>query len=665
VDRADADRAAGALPLVDSATIASLCGRDVDWWSLDTPGGLGLRVAVEADRRALDLDVELFVANATTGGGAVRFSGGSRLVLPGHFVAEVPPRFVDGLAQRLLLRVASRGRNGAYRVSTRALPSLCAGDALDLYGDDAREDAPSAPAGTFAPRTACPNDVDWTRARPDVGDTWRLAARLRQSDGLVTGRLVDDATGAVLAGPQAFTRAVSTSIEPAPARGGERWALELRATSAPTAGQPYDLELSRIAGTRYAACRDAPALAPGLTAIDADGTELSSWRCALDGVSGEDRVFRLSPPRVGAVLRLEARALGQGRVGLGLARVCEDDATIGACASSGADVGVSAAIEHVATSTAPLFAWLTIADGPRPAGVELRVAWDEPGDYTCRLGGATPLVQSGVRTVDVRGGTDTVALASGDACAAFVDETPGPDRFFALSLAADERAVLTLAGPTGGVLWAGARCDALASSCVGAAATEPGRPATLLLRPSTSTNYLVVVDSTSPVDAAPYRLEVRVAPECVTDGECANGRACDDYVCRGAPANDRCDGEVVTLVDGRATIRGSTGAADDSFASGVCTSPSSVADVVYAVDVPAGTTRFLARVVDATWDPLLVVRRGTCGSAPAEVACNDDRTDGDLLPEVALAQPVADRYYVIVDGYAGRGPFTLELVAER
>jgi hypothetical protein len=47
------------------------------------------------------------------------------------------------------------------------------------------------------------------------------------------------------------------------------------------------------------------------------------------------------------------------------------------------------------------------------------------------------------------------------------------------------------------------------------------------------------------------------------------------------------------------------------------------------------------------------------------VACNDDRTDGDLLPEVALAQPVADRYYVIVDGYAGRGPFTLELVAER
>jgi hypothetical protein len=60
----------------------------------------------------------------------------------------------------------------------------------------------------------------------------------------------------------------------------------------------------------------------------------------------------------------------------------------------------------------------------------------------------------------------------------------------------------------------------------------------------------------------------------------------------------------------------------------------------------------------------LVVRRGTCPTATAEVACNDDAIAGaDLKPDVKVINPAAGRYFIIVDAYSGSGPFTLEITA--
>jgi hypothetical protein len=45
------------------------------------------------------------------------------------------------------------------------------------------------------------------------------------------------------------------------------------------------------------------------------------------------------------------------------------------------------------------------------------------------------------------------------------------------------------------------------------------------------------------------------------------------------------------------------------------------------------------------------------------VACNDDVVFKKLvLPDATVMNPPAGTYYIIVDGFAGKGPFTLEVL---
>jgi hypothetical protein len=160
-------------------------------------------------------------------------------------------------------------------------------------------------------------------------------------------------------------------------------------------------------------------------------------------------------------------------------------------------------------------------------------------------------------------------------------------------------------------------------------------------------------------------------------------RRCDDYVCRDPPPHDTCAGvRVVTLAGGRATISDSTGAARDHFdGTGSNCGGSGGADVVYAIDLGAGLTRFRAHVTRASWDPILSLRGTDCTSVTAQVACNDDpRPNPDEPPTTPLSDLIwtpaggipAGRYFLIVDAYRGstpddfgtRGPFTVEIEAQ-
>jgi hypothetical protein len=81
--------------------------------------------------------------------------------------------------------------------------------------------------------------------------------------------------------------------------------------------------------------------------------------------------------------------------------------------------------------------------------------------------------------------------------------------------------------------------------------------------------------------------------------------------------------------------------------------------VVYQVDVPAGMSQLIARIAEATFDPVLGIRRIASCATSGELGCNDD--DFGLLSNVVLKNPAAGTYSIIVDAYRGSGTFTLEI----
>jgi hypothetical protein len=118
----------------------------------------------------------------------------------------------------------------------------------------------------------------------------------------------------------------------------------------------------------------------------------------------------------------------------------------------------------------------------------------------------------------------------------------------------------------------------------------------------------------------------------------------------------------VTLTDNRARIFGSTGAATSNYQLG-CASAVNMPDVVYYVDVPAGSSRLVARVAEASFDSIVGIRRaGAACEVQPDLACNDDEDFPDVVLSSAFVRaPAAGRYAIIVDAYAGEGAFTLEL----
>ncbi len=650
------DTIAGALPLVEGATTTpTLCGQDTDWWAFSAPAGQGARVVVRTQNSRSGARVEL----SSKDGAALDVSS---LELPGLSVLEISTATVT---RELLLRVATLDASGPYAVALVLERDLCAGDALDLYGDRRVEDALEIPAGTTIARRACPLDVDITRVSAAAADRWSIAPRLVES-GALSARVerLDGTQTTSVAASGRYLLGTTTVLSPRPAPTAESWAIVVETENVPNTGAAYTVAVDRLRGTRLQACAAAPVLAAGVSPVSLAGAMDLGGPVACDplaSVGALDRLVRIDPPRPGALLHLTARptsTAARARVGLAILEQCSDDGSVEACDFSPLPGG-GASLEHV-MGVDPVWA---VVSSTSAAEVALTVAFDERGDYTCRLQGATPILASGAVVVDTRAATDTVRAAATNACGLTAGDGGGPDRFFALDVGADDRAVLELVGPQGGLLWVSTDCARMSGTCAGAGESALGRPGRVVLPASgRAQTYVVAVDGLTSADVGTWELRTRLRPQCVADAECVAPLRCDDYACVAPPANDRCDGAaVVTLTDGAAVIEGSTGAARDDFVSPACASPNSAQDVVFAVDVPAGAAELRARITAATWDPIVSIR-SVCGTSTAELTCDDD-SDADLLPDARLARPAAGRYFVIVDGYAGAGPFTLELTA--
>jgi hypothetical protein len=647
------DEVAGALALVDGATLAaSVCGDDVDWWAFELGAERGARVVVKTEARTLDVDVAL----SRKGGGE---PGATTLALPGLTIIEVG---TSSIARSLLVRVSTRDVSGPYTLALVREADLCAGDVLDLYGDATVADALEVPAGARLSRRACPLDVDIARLSSDPADRWSIAPRLVDPGALrFSVERLSGAMTTTVAAAARYVRGTSTVLSPSPAAAAETWALVMQTEGAELGGTDYVVDLGRVRGARVTACGSAQVLAAGTTRVSLSAELDGPTACSPAAPAASfDRVLRIDPPRAGALLQLTARptsTVARARVGVALLERCDDDNTVGSCDFAPEPAG-AAALEAFLGS-GPTY---VVVSSTTAGEVAVDVAFDRRDNYTCRLQGATPILASGEQVVDTRAATNTVE-ATADTCELTMGTGTGPDRFYALDVGANERAVLELIGERGGLLWVGADCSRMTTTCVGSAQSAPGAPGRVVLEPSgRAQSYVIAVDGVASGDVGTYVLRTRLAPGCVSDTECTAPLRCDAFACVSAPANDRCDGaQVVTLTGGQAVIAGSTGAAADDFVSVACATVRSSQDVVFAVDVPAGASELRARVIGADWDPLLAIR-STCGTSTAELACDDDSGEG-LWPDARVASPAAGRYFVIVDGYAGSGPFTLELTA--
>lgn len=666
------DRPEGAMLLREQTTLGlTLCGDDVDWHRVTLGNERGARIIVRSSTRGTAI-AELLHAQSALAGDEVVPASIQTLALAGVTIFEVS---TSTAVQDLFLRVRASDVSTTYSVDFISIGGLCAGDALDLYGDRTEEESLLVPPNVSLSLRACRGDVDVVRVPVERSDVWRFFPAFSGGGATLDLSVDGPASGPLMA---AFT-AASTMPLSAPADAAGEWTVSVSARTVPSRGQAYELELSRDSGPRLEAC-GAPAVIDGATTIDFGGAiDLGEPECAasLPGGAG-DRIVRIDPPAAGGLLLLEARPLGgaTATVSISLLSQCGADTSPVACDRS-ARGGGATAIEAVLTSSRSVYA-LVSALGITPGlQVEVQARFDAAGDYTCRLNGPQPIVASGERTVDTEAGTNTAELTSADHCGGdfFAGAGAGADRWFSISLGAGERAAFELTGSPGGFLWAGTDCTAMSMSCVGASETGFGEAARLVLAPSGSTNYLLAVDNTDASEAGTFTLRTVLRPQCVSDMECrtmpGSVQRCDDYVCADPPANDRCDGQPLVLTGGRATIEASTGAANDDFAgTGANCGGSGGQDVVYAIEVPAGSSRIDARIVRAAWDPILALRFGQCATAATQVACNDDPRPDPAAPplgplSVLSYAPVgglaAGTYYLIVDAFSGAGPFTLEV----
>jgi hypothetical protein len=655
------DTPAGATALVEGVRTATICGDDVDWWSLGLTAGGGARVIVRSDPARLTV-----FAEALDGEEEAENVTAFRLI--GVTIFEIASATST---QSVHFKVSGNDVSGAYTIRTELLPGLCLPDILDLYGDRDAAQALLFPPDIALELRACIDDVDVVRVPVERSDLWSFFARFAGASQLELG--VMDGAASI---SRVFTKTSTSPLVRSAADGGE-WTITVEATSVPSAGEPYDLELFRQAGPRLEACAAAQPAAASQTIDFTGATDIGAIDCPSHVPSfAPERLLRLDPPRPGALLHVEARPMyTTATVAIALLGTCADDASVIACDSALRPGGPSA-IEAVATSTSQPLYLLVSVDSARPGPVTIDVRWDQPGDFTCRMNGPEPIVSSGERSVSTEAATNTREIEATGACGgtAFAGDGAGPDRWFSLSVGGGQRAALELTGTLGGFLWAGTDCETMSDTCVGAAEVGFGRAARVVLAPMGATNFLIAVDGTSWSDAGAYILRAVLAPQCIEDAECrtmpGSVRRCDDYRCSDPPANDRCEGAIlVALAAGRATIEGSTGAASDDFTgTGTNCGGSGGQDVVYAVDVPAGAQSLRARITRATWDPILAVRRDQCATASSQVACNDDpRPNGQAespLSDLTVTTPSAGRYYVIVDAYAGAGPFTLELTLQ-
>ncbi len=669
------DFASGAIVLSDGwYGGGTICGDDVDWYTVDIPHLYGAFVVVTATSAYATLDVEIDAPSQTTG--FVR-----TLDLPNVVAFAVPQVFLDdpdGVAS-LYFSVATLDVNADYTVEVIADRRGCA-DALDMYGDRA-EHALAAPPNVAFERIACPNGTDRVAVDALDGDQVIVSGAWTSSSLDVDYFLRASDGGLVTTTPTVASTSEET-VTSNVLQAADRLTVEAQTRLAPTGGTAYTMSVTRDLGTREAVCQN-PAdliLSNGTASVMDTFTGASNLgRPACEPVefcSGalcetyaaydrRDRLYRVQPPMVPAVLTASVRPLDRAaaRMSVALLSTCLDDASDVACNSSPL-VRNGTSFEAQLTEAGPVFLMVSSDGEIEDFDFQLDVTVEPiapPLNDACF--DAAELATTGSQRVATYGAMNNDQLRQSGICGAATSGA-GPDRFYRMTLGARERAAVELTGPQGGYLWAGTSCAAMTETCTTAATIETDftQPVAITtFEPGADQTFYVAVDGLTRVIEGTWTLRTVREPqlECLNDEDCGGALRCDDYACRPIPASDVCPGQAVTLTNGFVSIQGSTGAATDDYAlsCGVAGAP----DVVYAVTLPAGLSDAAFRISDARFDPLLSVRRGSCTSDPAEVCVDDVRYPDVLLPEVRLEAPAAGTYYVIVDAFAGEGPFTLEI----
>lgn len=632
----------------------SICGDDEDWYAVELTEGQGVRFVVVTEPDAFTPVVTVRDPAGEQGEHV------NRIELPGRTAVDVSGVNVgEQNPRKVLLGVASRDQSGAYTLHVDVRAGACAADTLDLYGE---EPPSSVPTNVQFDRRLCPLEEDTVTFGVQTGD--RIEATATPRMGVVpTLQLTGGSTGAQAAG----------RVVAGPYTDSAQVTLTARLGAAPSAGQRYTVALDRSLGTRFNACRNPPPLVSGQpeTVNLATAVDLGLPRCPAgpEGAPGyapparHDAVFLLDVETAPALVTATAvqTAGSAARVAIAALTQCTDERSTRMC-----DVSPlprrAAELEFVAPDAGPVFLLVSSDAGREDVQVELTARAEplsSPANDLCV--NATSLAGADRLDSSTYGAANNDELLDDVTCGS-AGIGRGPDRFYSLTVPGQGRAAVELYGPRGSFLWAGRRCDLMTATCTAAQARDDtNQIPKLTFSPRVQETYFIAVDGRSAQDVGRSELRVIERAECLDDDDCGSGLACDDYVCRIPPSNDDCPGQVVTLdANGFARRTGSTGAARDALSLSCVANPR-LPDVVYGVEVPEGSSEFTARVVDATFDPALGVRLNLC-SSPVGEFCNDDLQGPDAyLPEVRIEEPTAGFYYVVVDGQAGRGTFTLEL----
>jgi len=637
-----------------------------------------------------------------------------RLDLPGLVAFDIPYGTETG-SRTIDLEVVGRNGPAPYSLRMEPLTPPCAEDPLSLLGGEppirttdrrfALRMCPARRSDRPGPGEEPDREARWQRGRlrrlslpadegetvqflgeydagatfpwtPPPGVEWSDARELCFVDKLPVGSTVDrsnclsarviDDRGDVVDGAVEvddfgrFAGAIDVGAGGAPR-------LEIRASnSVVSSGVDLDVFLGSTTAERESACSGADTIPPGPTELTVGSTDLGGVVCEVGWPEDAfDVVRRLDLGGVPSRVRVEIEPVSgpPAEISAGLLTQCTS--AVAAPCIRGFLPGRPIVLDTFSDGEP-----LTLMVGADRPDVGLRVSVTQtpesvPANDRCIDALLVPPDGSDdapIHREEVYTGAATnTSSITGEASCAPAGFGRGPDRYYTVSFSS--RAEVSLRGPPGGLLWSTLDCADAEAGCRDAVATTLRQPkVSTILGADTP---FVLVDGVEPDDFGAFELSVAADPECTRAtelGDCLADEQCDGNVCVEVDGRveNRCPGSPLALIDGRAAVTGSTGAATNDFES-ACASAGP--DVVYAVEVPSGTERFVARIPRADFDASILVRRRLCPSA-AEQWCNDDVDPVfDPRPEVAIDAPAAGTYFIVVDAAAGEGEFRLEVDA--
>ncbi len=640
----------------------SICPGETDVWQVTRPRDEVARFVLTAT-----FDVDLSVAVTISG---VPFAP-SIMKLPGVVAFDIPAEPFDG---NRTIEVAVSSIHAPVRYSLQfEIPEVpCGRDALTMVGEVL---ALLTDNGSLNLRV-CDGDAPVGLSfSSEEGAETILTGRYDQ------GEILDDG----MPSNQVFWTLDDASVPEI-----EPGLLEVRRLTAGSStltwagttvssGVDQLLTFGTLPQTRPPACDAIQSLSLGRQTFEISDVDLGTIVCGESWPDDNpDIVAELPPITEPSVVTIEVQQEGPTTAEVLIALI--DDCTdldSQTCARSRA-AGRRARLETLLEDGQPIL-WIS-AEEPTAVSVDLSIEpAGLPAGDECRSAVSLeppPGLPESARAETWRA-TDTVRFVSGTSCRP-AGTGEAPEVFRRVDLVAGQRAEISLTGPPGGLLWVARDCTRMESTCVQAPVLtieEPRVSAVIGGSFEPAASYFIAIDGIAAEDRGSYELTVVKSPECTADTQqadcdavaesdpdrCGSGsEACRcglENRCRTPPDNDGCGGALPLLAP--TSTAGFTRAATDAF--DVPCAKGFGPDVVYRVDVPAGTPRLVARVLEADFDAALLVQFEQCGASISD-ACNADVAPGrDARPQVIVEDPEAGRYFIIVDTENGSGgSFVLE-----